>query len=137
VPSKPSIPTVVSPQPSKAAAVVRPQATGTGGSSDKDSAQQSSGPSATYGSKIIQLIRENTFFNETNLRQYTVKVMVRAVANGKIVSADIIESSGQPAFDDAVIRGIRRIDVLPRDVDGRIPDLLLREGMLITVPFNR
>ena len=91
----------------------------------------------TYGSKIIQLIRENTFFNETNLRQYTVKVMVRAVANGKIVSADIIESSGQPAFDDAVIRGIRRIDVLPRDVDGRIPDLLLREGMLITVPFNR
>ena len=116
---------------------MRPQATGTGGSSDKDSAQQSSGPSATYGSKIIQLIRANTFFDESNRRQYTVQVMVRALANGKIVSADIRESSGQPAFDDAVIRGILKIDVLPKDLDGRIPDLLLREGMLITVPFNR
>lgn len=116
---------------------MRPQAIGTGGSSDKDAAQQNSGPSATYAGKIIQAIRDNTFFNETNPRQYTVKVMVRAVANGRIVSAEIVESSGQPAFDDAVIRGIRRIEVLPKDTDGRIPELLLREGMLITVPFNR
>jgi hypothetical protein len=26
---------------------------------------------------------------------------------------------------------------LPRDVDGRIPELLLRDGLLITIPFNR
>ena len=124
-------------QPGKATAIVRPQATGTGGSRDKDATQQNSGPSGTYAGRISQAIRDNTFFNETNPRQYTVKVMVRALANGKIETVEIRESSGQPAFDDAVIRGIRRIDVLPKDVDGRIPDLLLREGMLITVPFNR
>jgi hypothetical protein len=26
---------------------------------------------------------------------------------------------------------------VPKDIDGRIPELLLREGMLITVKFNR
>jgi colicin import membrane protein len=83
------------------------------------------------------LVRENTFFNESNLSQYTVEVMVRAGANGRIMSAEIVKSSGRPAFDDAVIRGIRKINVLPRDTDGRIPELLLREGMLITIPFNR
>jgi colicin import membrane protein len=121
----------------KAAPITRNQAAGTGGGSEKDTAAQSSGPSSSYAGKIIQLVRENTFFNESNLSQYTVEVMVRAGANGRIMSAEIVKSSGRPAFDDAVIRGIRKINVLPRDTDGRIPELLLREGMLITIPFNR
>jgi colicin import membrane protein len=123
--------------PNKAAPITRNQAAGAGGGSEKDTAAQSSGPSSSYAGKIIQLVRENTFFNESNLSQYTVEVMVRAGANGRIMSAEIVKSSGRPAFDDAVIRGIRKINVLPRDTDGRIPELLLREGMLITIPFNR
>ncbi len=83
------------------------------------------------------MIRENTFFNESSLSQYTVEVMVRAARNGQINSVVIVKGSGQPAFDEAVIRGIKKMGTLPRDVDGRIPELLLRDGLLITIPFNR
>ncbi len=83
------------------------------------------------------MIRENTFFNESNLSQYTVEVMVRAARNGQINNVEIVKGSGQPAFDEAVIRGIKKMGTLPRDVDGRIPELLLRDGLLITIPFNR
>jgi hypothetical protein len=35
------------------------------------------------------------------------------------------------------MRGIEKMVAVPKDIDGRIPELLLREGMLITVKFNR
>ena len=108
-----------------------------GSTSSEDISQQSGAPSASYAGKLIQLLRHNISFNEPNLSQYTVEVMVRAARNGQINNVEIVKGSGQPAFDEAVIRGIKKMGTLPRDVDGRIPELLLRDGLLITIPFNR
>ena len=87
--------------------------------------------------RIIQLIRDNTTFNEPNLSRYTVVVLVRTGPDGKIVKSEVVTSSGRSSFDDAVMRGIEKMVAVPKDIDGRIPELLLREGMLITVKFNR
>jgi colicin import membrane protein len=46
---------------------------------------------------------------------------VRAAADGTIIGARLIKSSGDKAWDDAVLRALDRTEVLPRDVDGRVP----------------
>ncbi|MCE2879433.1 MAG: TonB C-terminal domain-containing protein [Comamonadaceae bacterium] len=43
--------------------------------------------------------------------------------------------SGKPAFDEAVLRGIQKMGTVPRDIDGRVPEVLLREGLEIKVTF--
>jgi colicin import membrane protein len=87
--------------------------------------------------RIVALIRDNTTFNEPNLSRYTVVVLVRTGPDGRIVKSEVVTSSGRPTFDEAVMRGIEKMVAVPKDIDGRIPELLLREGMLITVKFNR
>lgn len=125
------------PQTPRATPTPPTQATGTGASSDKGAAERSSAPSSSYVGKIIALIRDNTTFNEPNLSRYTVVVLVRTGPDGRIVKSEVVTSSGRPTFDEAVMRGIEKMVAVPRDIDGRIPELLLREGMLITVKFNR
>ena len=87
--------------------------------------------------RIVALIRDNTTFNEPNLSRYTVVVLVRTGPDGRIVKSEVVTSSGRAPFDEAVMRGIEKMVAVPKDNDGRIPELLLREGMLITVKFNR
>ncbi len=112
-------------------------AAGTGAPSDKGAAERSSAPSSSYVGRIVALIRDNTTFNEPNLSRYTVVVLVRTGPDGRIVKSEVVTSSGRPTFDEAVMRGIEKMVAVPKDIDGRIPELLLREGMLITVKFNR
>jgi len=113
------------------------QPAGTGASSDKGAAERSSAPSSSYVGRIVALIRDNTTFNEPNLSRYTVVVLVRTGPDGRIVKSEVVTSSGRAPFDEAVMRGIEKMVAVPKDIDGRIPELLLREGMLITVKFNR
>jgi len=63
----------------------------------------------------------------------TVKVFVLANARGEILSSKVITSSGSRAFDDSVIRGIQKMERVPKDVDGKIPEILIREGLELTV----
>jgi colicin import membrane protein len=46
---------------------------------------------------------------------------VRAAPDGTILSRRLVKSSGLKEWDDAVLRAIDRTEVLPRDVDGRVP----------------
>ena len=48
-------------------------------------------------------------------------VEVRAAPDGTIVGKKLIQSSGNKAWDDAVLRALEKTETLPRDVDGRIP----------------
>jgi colicin import membrane protein len=41
--------------------------------------------------------------------------------DGTILSANITQSSGNPRFDEALLRAIQATQTLPRDVDGRVP----------------
>ena len=84
-------------------------------------AQQSSGPSPGYGGKIRARIKPNIVFTEDIVGNPTAEVEVRVSPDGTIISRSVIKRSGVPAWDEAVLKAIDKTEVLPRDVDGRVP----------------
>lgn len=105
----------------------------TGAPEAKGTAPRSAAPSASYAGKIVQLIKDNTKFTDPNSGQPSVVVLVRTSPQGKITESRITSTSGNRAFDDAVLRGIQKMEFVPKDVDGRVPEVLLREGLEIKV----
>ena len=97
----------------------------TGAADAKGSAQKASGPSASYESKVNAKIRPNIVFTETNVGNPVAEVEVRTTLDGTIISQRLVKSSGNKAWDDAVIKAIIRTESLPRDVDGRVPTPLI------------
>ena len=55
----------------------------------------------------------------------TAEVEVRAAPYGTIVSRKLTKSSGSKSWDDAVLKAVDKTETLPRDIDGRIPQLLM------------
>ena len=87
-------------------------------------AMKSSGPSAEYGGRIRARVRPNIVFTEEIAGNPTAEVEVRAAPDGTIVGRKITKSSGNKAWDDAVVRAIDKTEVLPRDIDGSVPSSL-------------
>lgn len=94
-----------------------PQATGT--------ALQSAGPSPSYGGRIKARIRPNIIYSESGAGNPVAEVEVRAAADGHIIGRKLLKSSGDAEWDKAVLRAIDKTEMLPRDVDGRVPSVLV------------
>jgi colicin import membrane protein len=92
----------------------------TGGANAKGSALQSSGPSASYAGRIRARIKPNIVFTDEIVGNPLADVEVRLAPDGTIVSRKLSKSSGDKAWDEAVLKAIDKTEVLPRDVDGRI-----------------
>ena len=99
-------------------------ASATGGS-PKGTAAQGSGGSTTYGAIVKAAIKPNVVFGDDITGNPMAKVEVRLTLDGTIISQRLVASSGNKAWDDAAMNGITRTRVMPRDVDGRIPDTTL------------
>lgn len=98
-------------------------ATGSGGTG---TAAQSAAPSAAYAGRLVAEIRRHIFFDTGSLPDNAVpEVEVRTAPGGTIISRRLVKSSGHKEWDEAVLRAIDRIDTLPRDVDGRVPPVIL------------
>jgi colicin import membrane protein len=97
----------------------------TGAPDAKGSTLQSSGPSASYGGKVRARVRPNVIFTEDIVGNPVAEVEVRTTLDGTITSQRLVKSSGNKAWDDAVITAIVRTVTLPRDVDGRVPSPLI------------
>ena len=98
-------------------------ATGSGGTG---TAAQSAAPSAAYAGRLVAEIRRHIFFDTGSLPDNAVpEVEVRTAPGGSIISRKLVKSSGHKEWDDAVLRAIDRITTLPRDVDGRVPPVIL------------
>ncbi len=108
-------------------------AAGTGEAGSTGSAAQSSGPSAGYAGKIEAKIKANTRFSDLGGGKPTVRVLVRVAPNGSILNSRIVAPSGNSAWDDAVLRGVEKMNTVPADIDGRIPEKILKEGLEIGV----
>ena len=100
-----------------AGATGAPGATGT--------AQQSSGPSASYAGRIRARIKPNIVFTEDIAGNPTAEVEVRTAPDGTIISRKLSKPSGVKSWDEAVLKAIDKTEVLPRDVDGRVPSALV------------
>jgi colicin import membrane protein len=99
----------------------------TGSADAKGSAQKAGGPSAGYGGKVKAKVKSNIVFTEDVPGNPTAEVEVRTSPDGTIMSQRLIKSSGNKAWDEAVIRAIIRTETMPRDVDGRVPTPMILE----------
>ena len=98
---------------------------GGGGGNPKGVATQGNGGSSTYGAIVKAAIKPNVVFTDEIVGNPMAKIEVRLTLDGTIISQRLVSSSGNKAWDEAAMNGITRTRVMPRDVDGRIPDTTL------------
>lgn len=97
----------------------------TGGATDSGTALRSSAPSAGYAGRIMARIKPNIVLTDPVDGNPVASVEVRLAPDGTIVGKRILKSSGAKVWDDAVLRAIERTEILPRDIDGRVPPLMV------------
>ena len=98
---------------------------GSGSENSPGSAAQSKGPSPGYAGRIQARIRPNITYTDTIVGNPVAEVEVRCATDGTILSSKITKSSGVKSWDDAVLRAIEKTEVLPRDLDGRVPSPMI------------
>jgi colicin import membrane protein len=98
---------------------------GTGAPTSTGTAAQSAGPSASYIGRIIARIKPNIVVLDQIEGNPVAVVEVRAAPDGTIIGRRLSTSSGNRTWDEAVLRAIDRTEVLPRDVDGRVPSTII------------
>ena len=99
----------------------------TGGAQATGAALKASGPFATYGSKVRAKVKPNIVFAEDIAGNPVAEVEVRTTLDGTIISQRLVKSSGNKAWDEAVIKAIIRTETMPRDTDGRVPTPMIIE----------
>ena len=81
----------------------------------------SSGPSASYAGRIRARIKPNLVYTDPISGGRPAVVEVRCGPDGRIIARKLVESSGNPRWDEAVIRAIDKTEVLPADENGKVP----------------
>lgn len=97
----------------------------TGAPTATGSAQRDAAPSASYAGRLIARVKPNIVLTAPLPGKPEAEVEVRAAPTGTILSRRLVRSSGNQEWDDAVLRAIDRTGELPRDVDGRVPPVVL------------
>jgi colicin import membrane protein len=99
-------------------------AAGTTGNAEKSSAPK---VDAGYVGKLTALIKSNTRFAGSTDVPGNPKASFRVelLPTGEILSVRLIKSSGVPAFDDSVERGINNSSPLPKKKDGTVERTLV------------
>ena len=97
----------------------------TGDENAMGTAQRSAGPSDSYGGRIAQRVKLNIFFDATSITgNPEAKFILHCAPDGTILfdksRTRLIQSSGYPAYDDAVLRALEKTKEVPRDRDGRL-----------------
>lgn len=99
----------------------------TGGANATGTAAKSSGPSDSYAGRIRARVVPKIEDKDYGSGNPVAEVEVRMAPDGTITSRKITKSSGNKAWDDAVLRALDRTEILPRDTDGRVHSPLLME----------
>lgn len=98
--------------------------TGSGSSLNPGTAAQSAASSADYAGRLIALIRPKIVFTGAVNSAAAAEVRVRTTPSGSVRARDIVKSSGNREWDEAVLRAIDRTESFPREADGRVPEEL-------------
>lgn len=97
----------------------------TGAPTATGAAQRDSGPSGAYGGKVAAKVKPNIVYPDAVSGNPRAEVEVRTSPDGTIIATRLTKSSGNAAWDDAVLRALQKTATLPRDVDGRVPPSLV------------
>ena len=100
---------------------------GAGSSAAGPGSAKAGGPSATYAGKVRAKVLPNVVFADEISGNPKAEVEVSTTSDGTIMSQRLTKSSGNKAWDDAVMKAIVRTGSLPRDVDGRVPTPMIIE----------
>jgi colicin import membrane protein len=96
---------------------------------DTGVAPKASGPSASYIGRLRAKVKPNITFPDNLLQNVvgnpTAEVEVTCSPSGKIEDVNLLKPSGNKAWDDAVVNGLFKTAMLPRDVDGSVPTRLV------------
>jgi colicin import membrane protein len=95
-----------------------------GGETATGTAKQSTGPSAGYAGRVSARVKPNIVFTAEVSGNIEAGVEVKTSPDGTITGRKIIKSSGNKAWDDAVLRALDKTEILPKDTDGRVPSTL-------------
>jgi colicin import membrane protein len=79
------------------------------------------GTSSGYADRIRQRVKPNIILTETIGGNPAAVVAVQLAPDGSLLSARLAKSSGNAAWDSAVLRAVSRSDPLPRDENGIAP----------------
>lgn len=93
----------------------------TGAANATGTALRSSGPSSSYAGRIMAAVKPNIVFTDSTTGNPKATVEVTLAPDGTVIKKRLVKSSGDPSWDDAVLRAIDRTGSLPRDIDGRVP----------------
>ncbi|WP_418319319.1 cell envelope integrity protein TolA [Piscinibacter sakaiensis] len=97
----------------------------TGEVGSKGTEAQNAAPSDSYAGRVKARIKPNIVFVDELTDNPQAEVLVRLAPDGRIISQRLVRSSGSKDWDAAVQRAIERTEMLPRDVDGRVPSTML------------
>ena len=96
-----------------------------GGENATGTALKSSGPSASYAGRLVGRIKPNISYPGDVVGNPRAEVEVKVSPDGTILSRRIVQTSGNKAWDDAVLRAIDKTEVFPKDTDGRVPSVIV------------
>jgi len=97
----------------------------TGAENATGTALRDAGPSGSYGGKVAAKVKPHIVYPDAVAGNPRAEVEVRAAPDGTVTSTRLVQSSGNKAWDDAVLRALQKTETLPRDVDGRVPSALV------------
>lgn len=106
---------------------IQGQAGASGGPTATGTAARDAGPSSGYAGRIVARVKPNIVFAASLASGLRADVEVRAAPDGTILGRRLVKPSGNPDWDEAVLRAIDRTQTLPRDVDGRVPSPIVIE----------
>ena len=86
---------------------------------------RNAGPSASWAGKVAALINSHLVWQDSYAGIQAPEIKITIGVDGTILGQQLVHSSGNPRYDDAVLRAIQATGTLPRDTDGRIPSSLL------------
>lgn len=93
--------------------------------SNKDTEANANGPSESYSGRIRARIKPNISFTSVVEDNLVAEVEVRCSNDGTITSRRLVTTSGNAEWDNAVLKAIDKTEILPRDVNGKIPSPML------------
>lgn len=100
-------------------------AQGGSGSSSNRASVGGKGSSTTYSAIARAAVIPHVVFTEAFDGNPLAKVEVRLQSDGTIISSRVVQTSGNDNWDKAVLNAVIRTRVMPKDVDGKLPDTIL------------
>ncbi|CAG9170590.1 hypothetical protein LMG23992_01658 [Cupriavidus laharis] len=92
-----------------------------GGANANSGTGTSGKPSSAYAERVRQRVKPNIIFSEDINGNPAAVVAVHMAPDGSVLSIRLARSSGNAAWDNAVLRAVSRSDPLPRDENGVAP----------------